>query len=132
MLLGYLVTRNVIPLVKIVSRLPTPVRRGFGALLNVGTRPFDEINYWGSRAGGRALTPRRMLRWFDRSAAVMLIDWITKRGQAANNTRPLSPRSIDHLGIGRFVRSTCGAQRSWFNLPGGWRPTSPESSPLRR
>jgi hypothetical protein len=66
MLLGYLVTRNVRPLVKIVSRLPTPVRRGFAALLNTGTRPFDQINYWGSRAGGRALTPRRMLRWFDR------------------------------------------------------------------
>jgi hypothetical protein len=66
MLLGYLVTRNVIPLFKLVSRLPTPVRRGFAAVLNTGTRPFDEINYWGSRAGGRVLTPRRMLRWFDR------------------------------------------------------------------
>ena len=65
MLLGYLVTRNAIPLVKIVSRLPTPVRRRFAALLNAGTRPFDQISYWGSRAGGRALTPRRMLRWFD-------------------------------------------------------------------
>jgi hypothetical protein len=66
MLLGYLVTRNVLPLVKIVSRLPTSVRRGFAALLNAGTRPFDQINYWGSRAGGRALAPHRMLSWFDR------------------------------------------------------------------
>jgi hypothetical protein len=66
MLLGYLVTRNVIPLVKIMSRLPAAARRGFAALLNTGTRPFDQINYWGSRAGGRALTPRRMLRSFDR------------------------------------------------------------------
>jgi hypothetical protein len=66
MLLGYLVTRNVTPLVKIVSRLPIPVQRGFAALLNAGTRPFDQINYWGSRAGGRALTPRYMLKWFDR------------------------------------------------------------------
>jgi len=45
MLLGYLVTRNVIPIVKIVSRLPTPVQRGFAAGLNAGTRPFDQINY---------------------------------------------------------------------------------------
>ena len=62
----YLVTRNVRPLFKIVSRLPTPIQRGFAALLNANTRPFDHINYWGSRAGGRALTPRQMLRWFDR------------------------------------------------------------------
>jgi hypothetical protein len=66
MLLGYLVTRNVISLVKIVSRLPPPLERGFAALLNAATRPFDQINYWGSRAGGRLLTPRRMLTWFDR------------------------------------------------------------------
>jgi len=66
MLLGYLVARNVIPLVKIVSRLPTPIQRGFAATLNASTRPFDQINYWGSRAGGRALTPDHMLRWFDR------------------------------------------------------------------
>ena len=66
MLLGYLVTRNVIALVKAVSRLPTPVQRGFAATLNAGTRPFDHINYWGSRAAGRALTPRHMLGWFDR------------------------------------------------------------------
>jgi DinB superfamily len=66
MLLGYLVTRNVIPLVKMVSRLPAPVQRAFAALLNAGTRPFNQINYWGSRAGGRAVTPSYMLRWFDR------------------------------------------------------------------
>lgn len=65
MLLGYLVTRNVLPLVKTVNRAPTPVRRGFATPLNAGTRAFDQINYWGSRAGGRALTPRRMRRSFD-------------------------------------------------------------------
>jgi DinB superfamily len=72
MLLGYLVARNVILLVKIVSKLPIPVRRGFAALLNAGTRPFDQINYWGSRAGGRVLTRRRMLRWFDRVVSSLL------------------------------------------------------------
>lgn len=69
MLLGYLVTRNVLILMKIVSRLPIPAQRGFAASLNAATRPFDQINYWGSRAGGRILTPRWMAAWFDRVVA---------------------------------------------------------------
>ena len=53
MLLGYLVTRNVLALVKTVSRLPASTQRGFAAMLDGATRPFGQVNYWGSRAGGR-------------------------------------------------------------------------------
>jgi hypothetical protein len=65
MVFGYLITRNLRYLVKIISRSPRPVQRGFAAVLNRATRPFHVINYWGSRIGGRALTPARMVRWSD-------------------------------------------------------------------
>ncbi len=69
MLFGYLITRNLHCVVKIISRSPRPVQRGFAAVLNAGTGPFHVINYWGSRLGGRALSPARMVRWSDRVIA---------------------------------------------------------------
>jgi len=65
MLFGYLITRNLLLIVKAVSRLPTPVQRGFAALLDAGTRPFHLINYWGSCAGARFVPLGRMPGWFD-------------------------------------------------------------------
>ena len=47
MLFGYLVTRNLRIVVKVVAKLPTGVQRGFAALLNRATRPFHQVNYWG-------------------------------------------------------------------------------------
>jgi len=69
MLFGYLVTRNLRVVVKLVTRLPLPAQRGFVGLLNVCTRPFHHINYWGSRAGARFLSTARMDAWFDRVIA---------------------------------------------------------------
>lgn len=71
MLFGYLITRNLRFIVKIVSRLPISVQKRFAAALDAGTRPFDLINYWGSRAAGRTLTPRQMVRWMDRVIAAL-------------------------------------------------------------
>lgn len=69
MLFGYLITRNLLVLVKIVSRLPDRFGRAFAGLLDAGARPFDRINYWGSRAGGQVLNPAQMARWMDRVVA---------------------------------------------------------------
>jgi hypothetical protein len=69
MLFGYLITRSLVMLVKIVSRLPDQFGRGFAGLLDAGTRPFDRINYWGSRAGGQILSPAQVARWMDRVVA---------------------------------------------------------------
>jgi hypothetical protein len=69
MLFGYLVTRTLRVLVKIVSRLPGPVQRGFAGVLDAGTRPFDWVNFWGSRVGGRLISPAAMARWLDRVVA---------------------------------------------------------------
>ena len=66
MLFGYLITRNLRFIVKIASRLPDRAQHWFAATLNVSVRPFHQVNYWGSRAGGRVLSPAQMARWMDR------------------------------------------------------------------
>jgi hypothetical protein len=67
LLFGYLIVRRLLPLVRLVSRLPRPVGRAFAAALNTGARPFHLVNYLGSVGGGRLLSPGRMGRWFDSS-----------------------------------------------------------------
>jgi len=66
MVFGYLVTRNLRFLFAVMSRTPERVQRGFAATLDAATRPFNAVNYWGSRFGGRVLSPERMVRWSDR------------------------------------------------------------------
>ena len=65
MLLGYLVVRALLPLVKVVSRLSDSIGRGFAAALNAATGPFNVVNYWGSVAGSRVYSDRRMVAKFD-------------------------------------------------------------------
>jgi hypothetical protein len=65
MLLGYLIIRALSTLVRIFGRLPNGVSRAYARLLNRATRPFDAVNYLGSRLGGNTLTTRRMGIMFD-------------------------------------------------------------------
>ena len=60
MLFGYLVVRALLPLVRLFGALPDPASRAFAAGLDRTRRPFNSINYWGSVAGGRLLSPQRM------------------------------------------------------------------------
>jgi hypothetical protein len=66
MLFGYLITRNLRIVVKIVTLAPLPVQRGFARLLDAATRPFHQINYLGSCAGAWVVRNARMARWCDR------------------------------------------------------------------
>ena len=66
MLFGYLLVRNLLPLVKTLSRLPAGISRGFAAALNAGTRPFHVVNYVGSLGGARVLGHGGMQRLMDR------------------------------------------------------------------
>ena len=66
MLFGYLLVRNLLPLVKAFGRLPRPWSRGFAAALNAATRPFHVINYVGSLGGARVLGHARMEGLMDR------------------------------------------------------------------
>ncbi len=69
MLFGYLITRNLRLVVKLVTRLPLPVQRSFARLLDSSTRPFHHVNYWGSRVGGHLVRGQRLGAWFDRVIA---------------------------------------------------------------
>ena len=64
LLLGYLLVRNLMPLVWLVSRLPHPLQHGFAATLNAAARPFHVMNYVASVVGGRGVTLRRLDRMF--------------------------------------------------------------------
>ena len=65
MLFGYLLVRNLRPLVRAFSRLPDGASKTFAGLLNAATRPFHVVNYVGSLGGARALGRPRMVRVMD-------------------------------------------------------------------
>nr|WP_091627916.1 DinB family protein [Amycolatopsis saalfeldensis] len=71
MLLGYLIMRALLTLVRLFGRLPSNVSRAYARLLNAGTKPFDAVNYLGSRLGGNVLTRHRMGVLFDRTTAAL-------------------------------------------------------------
>jgi DinB superfamily len=70
MMFGYMVVRNLLPLLKIINRLPDS-GRVFAAVLDAATTPFNIINYWGSRAGSRLYSTQRMGRKFDALIAAL-------------------------------------------------------------
>jgi hypothetical protein len=53
-------------LVRAFGRLPDGVSRVHARLLNRVTKPFDAVNYLGSRLGGTVLSTHRMEVMFDR------------------------------------------------------------------
>jgi hypothetical protein len=65
MLLGYLIIRALLRLVRVFDRLPPEFSRTFARLLNAGTRPFDAVNFLGSYLGGITLSPHRMTAMVD-------------------------------------------------------------------
>lgn len=62
MVLGYAVVRVLLPLVRLMGRLPAPVGRGWAALLNAATLPFHAVNYLGPVLAARLLSPARVDR----------------------------------------------------------------------
>jgi hypothetical protein len=71
MVFGYMVVRALLPLVRVVSALPAPVGGAFARVLNAGTRPFDVVNYWGSRAAALVYNRDRMGRKLDRTLSAL-------------------------------------------------------------
>jgi DinB superfamily len=70
MLFGYMVVRALLPLVRIMRRLPDS-GRVFAAVLDAGATPFDAINYWGSCGAARLYSTQRMGRKFDAMIAAL-------------------------------------------------------------
>jgi hypothetical protein len=71
MLFGFLVVRTLLPLVRVMGRLPASVGRGFAAVLDSMRRPFHVVNFWGSRIGARVFNARRMAGLCDRVVAAL-------------------------------------------------------------
>lgn len=71
MVFGYMVVRALLPLVRVVGRLPKPAGMAFSAVLNACTHPFDVLNYWGSRAAPIVFNRRRMGRKLERTINVL-------------------------------------------------------------
>jgi hypothetical protein len=65
MLFGYMIVVRLIPLVKVLSRLPPTIRRAFAAVLDSATPLFNSVNYWGSVGGSRLYPPDRLPAKFD-------------------------------------------------------------------
>jgi hypothetical protein len=70
MMFGYMVVRALVPLVKIINRLPDS-GRVFAAVLDAATTPFNVINYWGSCGGSRVYSTQRIGRKFDAVIAAL-------------------------------------------------------------
>ncbi|MEE2033317.1 DinB family protein [Rhodococcus chondri] len=60
MVFGYMVVQALLPLVRVVSRLPAGVGRRFAQVLDAGTRPFHVVNYYGSCAAALVYNRNRM------------------------------------------------------------------------
>ncbi|GAA3325540.1 MULTISPECIES: DinB family protein [Micrococcaceae] len=71
MVFGYMVARALLPLHRVLSRLPTPVSAGFAAALDAASVPFDAVNYWGSKAAARFYNRHRMAARLHRVLAVL-------------------------------------------------------------
>lgn len=71
MVFGYMVVQRLLILVKVLSRLPDPVSRGFAGVLDAASRPFHVINYYGSCAATLVYNRRRMGAKMDRVTAAL-------------------------------------------------------------
>ena len=67
MVFGYMIVRALLPLVRLISRLPRSWQKAFAAGLNAATGPFDIVNYWGSRAAATVYNRHRMGRKLDKT-----------------------------------------------------------------
>ena len=81
MLLGYLILRALLRLVRMFGRLPRGASRGYAWLLNAATTPFDAVNFVGSYVGGTTLSPKRMATMFDH-----VIDKLHRRLEAESES----------------------------------------------
>jgi hypothetical protein len=65
MLLGFVLVRALLVLVKGFGRLPATISAAFAAVLNAGARPFHVVNYLVALPGGRVLGVGAMSRLMD-------------------------------------------------------------------
>ena len=69
MVLGYMVVRALLGLVRTFGRVPDGFSRVFAGALDAGTRPFHVVNYLGSCGGALVFRGGRLTRRLDRTVA---------------------------------------------------------------
>jgi hypothetical protein len=69
MVFGFMVVARLLPLVRVLGRLPAPVSRSYAWLLDAVTTPFHAINYRGSCAAAKVYNRKRMGGQCDRVIA---------------------------------------------------------------
>ncbi|MEU7144617.1 DinB family protein [Nocardia sp. NPDC046473] len=69
MLFGYMIVQKLLVLVRVFGRLPAGASHVNSIFLNAATKPFDLINFYGSRAATRVYNRRRMGAKMDRVIA---------------------------------------------------------------
>src|SRR6266702_1875803 len=69
MLFGYLITLNLRVIVRLMSRAPDRVQRGFAGLLDATARAVLRIESWGSWCGETFVSPGRADAWLGRVIA---------------------------------------------------------------
>jgi len=71
MVFGYMVVQRLLPLVRVMGRLPDSVSATYARLLNAATTPFHQINYYGSCAAALVYNRHRMGAKLDRVIAAL-------------------------------------------------------------
>lgn len=66
MVFGYMVVQRLLPLVRVMGRLPDRVSATYARLLNAAATPFHQVNYYGSCAAALVYNRRRMGTKLDR------------------------------------------------------------------
>ena len=69
MVFGFMVVARLLPLVRLLGRLPAPISRSYAWLLNAAATPFHQINYYGSCAAATVYNRRRVAAQCDRVIA---------------------------------------------------------------
>jgi hypothetical protein len=92
MVFGYMVVRALLPLVHLISRLPTPIGKAFAAALNAGTHPFDVINYWGSHSAALNFNQRRIARKLDKTLNAITRSLERESSESLSRSMPFPDR----------------------------------------
>ena len=71
MLFGYLIVRTLLPLVRVMSRLPGDPSAVLARVLNAVTRPFHVVNYLGSCGGALVVRGDRAVAMMDHTIAAL-------------------------------------------------------------
>jgi DinB superfamily len=71
MVFGYMVVVRLLPLVRVMGRLPDPLSTTYARLLNAAAAPFHQINYYASCAAAVVYNRRRMGTKLDRVIAAL-------------------------------------------------------------